>query len=301
MKALVHDPGAPAGLRMATVAEPEPAADEALIAVHAISLNFGELNALGRRTLPGAVPGWDAAGFVVRPAADGSGPPAGARVVAFDWSAGWAERRAAPTADTAVVPDEVDLGAAAALPVAGVTALQALRGLGPVVGRRVLVTGASGGVGRFAVQLAARAGAEVVASVGSEARGAGLDRLGAAHVIVGLERLPAPIHGILDGVGGPQLAEAIRHLALDGVVQWYGLASRAQMELGAAERIAHWRLEMMMMRTPLGDDLRYLVSLLATGQLDPQIGWRGSWDRASEAAQALMARQVAGKAVLDVT
>nr|WP_051574271.1 zinc-binding dehydrogenase [Mycobacterium sp. URHB0044] len=59
----------------------------------------------------------------------------------------------------AVLPDAVEFADAVALPVAGVTALQALGALGPVVGRRVLITGASGGVGRFTVQLAARAGA----------------------------------------------------------------------------------------------------------------------------------------------
>jgi NADPH:quinone reductase-like Zn-dependent oxidoreductase len=93
--------------------------------------------------------------------------------VAFNWSDGWAQRRAASTDNIAVLPDSVEFHAAAALPVAGVTALQALRALGPVVGRRVLITGASGGVGRFAVQLAARAGAHVIAAVGSAARGAG--------------------------------------------------------------------------------------------------------------------------------
>ncbi|HET6259246.1 MAG TPA: hypothetical protein VFE39_11400 [Pseudonocardia sp.] len=73
-----------------------------------------------------------------------------------------------------MVPDEVDLGAAAAVPVAGVTALRALRRLGFLTGRRVLITGASGGVGGYAVQLAASAGAHVIASVGSAARGEGL-------------------------------------------------------------------------------------------------------------------------------
>ena len=86
---------------------------------------------------------------------------------AGDWAGGWTERRAVATADLAIVPDEVDLGAASVVTVAGVTPLQALRALGSVAGRRVLITGASGGVGRIAVQVAAHAGAEVVASVRS--------------------------------------------------------------------------------------------------------------------------------------
>jgi NADPH:quinone reductase-like Zn-dependent oxidoreductase len=50
----------------------------------------------------------------------------------------------------------------------------------------------------------------------------------------------------------------------------------------------------------LGDDLAYLIGLLAQGEIDPQIGWRGGWDRAADAAEALLSRRVAGKAVLDV-
>lgn len=87
-----------------------------------------------------------------------------------------------------MLPDDVDFGSAAALPVAAVTALRAVRALGPVVGRRILITGASGGVGRFAVQLAALAGAHVVAVVGSPERGTGLPELVDAEVVVGVGR-----------------------------------------------------------------------------------------------------------------
>src|SRR5215472_2069925 len=211
MRALCYDPDAPAGLRLAETAEPVPGANEALVAIRAIALNVGEVTGLAERKQPGDVLGWDAAGVVVQPAADGSGPPAGAGVSTFGWARGWAELRAVPTAELAVVPAGVDLGAASTLPAAGVTALQALRALGSVLGRRVLVTGASGGVGRFAVQLAALAGAEVAASVSSPARASGLAGLGAAEIVVGLENLSAPVYGIYT-VGGPQLAEAFLHL-----------------------------------------------------------------------------------------
>lgn len=56
-----------------------------------------------------------------------------------------------------------------------------------------------------------------------------------------------------------------------------------------------------MFRTPVGADLSYLVKLLAAGKLDPQIGWRGPWNRAAEAARALLAREFTGRAVLDVS
>jgi NADPH:quinone reductase len=59
-------------------------------------------------------------------------------------------------------------------------------------------------------------------------------------------------------------------------------------------------IEAFTMGDHLADDLGYLVNLLSADQLDPQIGWRGSWERVGEAADALVGRQVAGKAVLDV-
>ena len=61
-----------------------------------------------------------------------------------------------------------------------------------------------------------------------------------------------------------------------------------------------WRLEHFGVRTPFGADLGYLVHLLERDELDPQIGWRGPWERAAEAAEALLSREVRGKAVLDI-
>ncbi|WP_026218956.1 zinc-binding dehydrogenase [Embleya scabrispora] len=84
------------------------------------------------------------------------------------------------------------------------------------VGRRVLITGAAGGVGRMAVQLAARAGARVIASVGTPERGAGLVELGAAEVVVGLDGVDEPLDVVLDNVGGPQLVAVWRLLAPGG-------------------------------------------------------------------------------------
>jgi NADPH:quinone reductase-like Zn-dependent oxidoreductase len=297
MRAVVYDPQAPANLRLADVDEPVAAASEALIEVRATALNFGEVHFIDRMRKPGEVPGWDAAGVVVQAAADGSGPPVGSRVVGFNGAGGWAQRRAVPTENLALLPDSVDFGPAAALPVAGVTALQALRRLGPVVGRRVLVTGASGGVGRFAVQLAARAGAHVIAAVGSQPRGAGLKELGAAEVVVGLADLTERVFGVLDNVGGQLLVDD------GGSAQSIGMASNQPTTIDfEAERQfgAQKRLEPFTVRAPFGPDLAYLVELLAVGEVDPQIGLRTSWEDVSDAAEALLGRRVAGKAVLDV-
>ncbi|MFC9977977.1 zinc-binding dehydrogenase [Spirillospora sp. NPDC127200] len=302
MRALLYD-SASQGLHLGTAPDPRPGPSQALIQVTAVSLNFGEVAFRSADTPPDHVAGWDAAGRVVQAAADGSGPPVGTRVVSFAWNGAWAELRAAETGDLAVVPEETDLGATSALPVAGVTALQALRRLGPVFGRRVLVTGASGGVGRLAVQLAAMAGAHVVASVGSPARAEGLRELGAAEVTVGVEGLSAPVYGVLDNVGGDLLAEAFGRLEHDGVVQAIGMASRKPTLIDFEEartRSRRGRIENFNVSAPFGPDLEHLVRLLGAGRLDPQIGWRGPWDRAAEAAEALLARRVLGKVVLDL-
>ena len=302
MRALLFDPDGSPRLRLGEVPEPLPTESEMMIEVAAISLNFGELAFGHPHGATASVPGWDAAGTVIKVAANGSGPPVGTRVVTFGWDGGWAELRTVETANVAVVPDSVELGTVSALPVAGVSALQALRRLGPVIGRRVLVTGASGGVGRYAVQLATLAGAHVIASVGSPARTAGLSELGAAEVVVGLEGVSAPVFGVLDNVGGAQLADALALLEPGGVVQWIGRAScmPLTLEVDDVERHPPWRLERFSVAAPFGTDLAYLVGLLECGALDPQIGWRGEWSRASEAVDALLTRGVMGKAVLDV-
>jgi NADPH2:quinone reductase len=303
MRALVHDPDAPHGLRLGEAPDPVPGPSELLVQVGATSLNFGEVAFLRERVEAGAVAGWDAAGTVVAAAADGSGPPVGARVATFGWAGAWAEQRAVDTREVAVLPDAVDFGAAAALPVAGVTALRALRRLGSVVGRRVLITGAAGGVGRFAVQLAARAGAHVIAVVGSPGRGEGLVGLGASEVVVGLGDVAEPVHAALDNVGGQLLADVLALLRPAGCVLSVGMASLEPTTIDFEQtrlRATGARIEAFGVGDCFSADLAYLVSLLGAGALDPQIGWRGSWDRAGEAAAALMGRRVRGKAVLEV-
>ncbi len=303
MRAIVNDPAAPHGLRLGEVPSPRPGPDQVLVRVAAASLNFADVAYLDRGAA-GTVPGFDAAGVVVAGTADGSGPPPGTRVVTFDWTGAWAEQRAVDVAELAAVPDGVDLAAAAALPVAGVTALRALRTLGPLGGRRILVTGASGGVGGFAVQLAARAGAHVIASVGRPERGAGLDALGAAEVVVGLDGVDAGVHGALDNVGGATLAGAFALLAPGATVASVGMASREPTTIDfeqARLRGGGTRIETFDIGPGFGPDLEILVALVAAGELDPLVDWRGPWEKIGEAAGALLGRTVRGKAVLEMT
>ena len=125
---------------------------------------------------------------------------------------------AIPSHRAAALPDSVSFTEAAPLPVAGLTALRALRTGGPLLGSRVLVTGASGGVGTFAVQLARIAGAVVTAQVSGPARSAAVSALGASEVITEIGAEAGPFQLVLDGVGGQVLTAAVRRLARGGVV-----------------------------------------------------------------------------------
>ena len=158
MLALVNTPNGSAPVELRDLPEPEPAANEALVEVRAFSLNRGELRLMQTRP-EGWRPGQDISGVVLRAAANGLGPPAGSRVVALTDNAGWAQRATVPAHRMAALPDNVRFEEAAALPVAGLTALRTLRFGAPLLGKRVLVTGAAGGVGHLAVQIAARSGA----------------------------------------------------------------------------------------------------------------------------------------------
>ena len=300
MRALIADPSAPFALRPVTVPEPVPGPDQVLVAVHHASLNHGDLNdARSGRVPPGGVLGSDVAGVVELPAA-GGGPPRGTRVVALARGA-FAEYSAVGLGALAEVPPSVDLASAAALPVAGVAALLALRAAGVAAGKRVLVTGASGGVGRFAVQLAAQAGARVIASVGSAARGEGLAEAGADQIVVGLDGIDQPVDVVLDNVGGPTLVAAWKLLAPDGSLQSIGWSSDEPAVFPPYSTIGPPKsLSSFLIEGDAGGALATLLDLLAAGDLSVEIGWRGPLERAAEAAGALLARRVRGKAVFDV-
>ncbi|MET7936293.1 zinc-binding dehydrogenase [Streptomyces sp. NPDC005322] len=301
IRALIADPRAPGAVRFTKIAEPDPGPGEALVEVRHASLNFGELR--HGSWPPGTVLGFDAAGVVVRSAADGSGPPAGTRVAALA-SATWSERAAIAADLLAEVPDAVHLAEAAALPVVGITALRTLRAAGSAPGKRVLITGASGGVGRAAVQLARRDGAYVIASVGSPARGEGLKELGADEVVVGLDPVGGPVDIVLENVGGPHLVAAWKLLTQGGNLQSIGWAAGEQAVFPVNSTLALGTAKTLQSFGDIydtGPDLAFLLRLVARGELSAEVGWRGSWERVAEAAKELFGRRIPGKAVLDIT
>ncbi|MGW1374806.1 zinc-binding dehydrogenase [Streptomyces sp. NPDC002446] len=298
MRALVVDHSAPGRLALGTVADPVPGPDEALVKINAISLNYGELPK-SDDVAEGTVPGWDAAGVVERAAASGRGPKPGDRVITWGWGAGWAELRAVPVDELAVLPDTVDFTTAAALPVAGLTALRALRRAGVRPGQRVAITGASGGVGRFAVQLAHQAGAEVYAFVGSPARGAGLAALGADHVLTRPADLDEPVDVVLDNVGGSLLGELLGRTAPEGTVISIGATSGEPTPIQPYQLILS-RLTLIGIQAGgnTGADLAHLVRLTSEGRLEASVDRVADWEQAGETATALLNREIRGKAVL---
>ena len=302
VRALIVDPSAPAAVRLAEIPDPVPGPGQVLLDVRHVSLNRGDLNdARSGRVPAGAVLGSDAAGVVAQPAADGTGPPTGTRVVALIPGA-FAGRAVADAGALAAVPPSVDLATAAALPVAGVAALRALRAAGAVAGRRVLVTGASGGVGRFAVQLAAHAGAHVIAAVGSAARGEGLAQAGAGEVVTSLAGIDELVDVVIDNVGGPHLVAAWQLLAPGGSLQSVGWASGEPAVFPPYSTIGPPKsLTSFVIEGHVDADLAALLHLVASGSLAVEIGWRGPWEDVTGAAEALRGRRVDGKAVLDVT
>ncbi|HWH94347.1 MAG TPA: zinc-binding dehydrogenase [Baekduia sp.] len=296
----------PPHVAMGEVPDPQPLPFEAVIDVKAFSLNRGEVRRLQTMNA-GEVTGWDVAGVVAEAAADGSGPPAGTRVVGLKFPpGGWAQRAAIPTDVLAALPDDVTLEQAATLPVAGLTALRALEVCGFLLGKRVAVTGASGGVGRFAVQLAHQAGAHVTAVA---RRPEGLAELGADEIINYLAPEGEGFDAILDGVGGPTLGAAIQRVAAGGTVVSYASTVAEPVEYPAralfgespGAKVYGLFLFPELKRTQSArSDLTRLAGLVSDGRLTVDISLTTSWRDAPRAVAALLDGEIRGKAVLTV-
>jgi NADPH2:quinone reductase len=306
MRGFITDPSAPGGLRFAEdLPEREPEANELLLEVRAFSVNRGELASL-QRNPDGWRPGQDVAGVVLAQAADGSGPRKGARVVGIVPRAGWAERVPVETLHAAVLPDAVSFEQAATLPIAGLTALRALRAGGSLLGRRVLVTGATGGVGQFAVQLAVTAGAFVTAHVSGPDREEEARSLGAQQVVWSLEgESLGRFDFVADGVCGSVLKAAVHRLAPGGTAVTYGvLDGPAELSLADFAGASHAKVMGLFHNVPedeKGADLATLARLIAEGRLRPRISLLRDWSETRDVLDALRKRQVRGKAVLTRT
>jgi NADPH:quinone reductase-like Zn-dependent oxidoreductase len=308
MRALVATGNPALPLEMRDVDEPSPAANEVIVEVKNVSINRGELRLVANRA-NGWRPGQDVGGTIVRAAADGSSPPAGTRVVALADQAGWSERVAVPTSRIGSLPDNVSFAQAATLPVAGLTALRALRLGGTLLGRRVLITGATGGVGQIALQLAAHSGAHVTGTTRHPERGSYLLASGDVRLTSDVASLTtqSPFDLILESVGGESLTTSLRLVARDGIVVLFGNSSGQDSTVSFANFAgrAHARLYAFFVYESgepptFGSDLALMAAEVGSGRLDPQVGLEASWRDPLGALEALRQRSIEGKAVLAI-
>lgn len=301
MRALIATGRPDPAVQLTQTTQPVPGPGEALLKVAAFSVNRGEIFKL-EDSAPGARPGKDVAGTVVQ-AAPG-GPAAGQRVAGHPEEGGWAEYAAVPVGSLAAIPDSVTDEQAAALPLAGLTALRLLRTAGHVTGRRILLTGASGGVGHYVTELAANAGAEVTAVTSSAERGERLIGLGAAAVVHDIADAEDRFDLVLESTGGKQLQAAMERLVPRGTLIWFGQASRVPPTVdffagpGSVTIRQFWYYDF---DTPYGQDLAILLRLVAAGRLHPEIGRTADWAATAVTLTDLYERRIRGNAVLTIS
>lgn len=276
IRAIVTSRDQPSGLAIRSVPAPQLASSEALVHVAAVGLNLGEVRGAPQQPA-GKRLGWDFAGTVETPAADGSGPAKGARVCGIVESGAWAEIIAAPTRQLAPLPAEVSFAEAATLPLAGLTGWFAVAKAGPLLQRRVLVTGASHGGGFFAAQLARLAGAEVLDSLEDES---------------------TTLDAIVDSRGGADLAHLMSRLAPGGTVVSYLVSSAPSLDfdlrsfvVGGGRRLLGLEVFYELRHTPASDALGRLAELLAGGQLRTVVGEAASWGELQQVSARLLSKE----------
>jgi NADPH2:quinone reductase len=280
MQAVVSTPGGDRWAELREVPEPEPGPDELLVQVHAAGINRGELMLVQLRE--DFRPGQEIAGVVA------AGPRQGERVVGLaDWH-GWAPYATVPEHRVVPLPDAIEFAAAAALPMAGATALNLIRLGGDLLDRNVLVTGASGGVGVIAVQLARLAGANVTA------------------VSAVTEDAPDGQDVILESVGGASLDQAIAKVAAGGLILVFGNSSKERSTIDFRDFAGRNSARLQAFYSAAyehraADNLRTLLELVGDGRLEVEVGLETPLAEVNDALDAVDERRVRGKAILRVT
>ncbi|MBM7505444.1 NAD(P)-dependent alcohol dehydrogenase [Agromyces aurantiacus] len=320
MKAIVQEGyGGPEVIRVAEVPEPAPGANDVAIRVHAAAVHAGDvrimrgdplmIRAVFGRTGPRKPIGRDVVGTVIATGAGAEGVAVGDRVFVEADQGGFAEVVVVGASYVRPAPANLDDEHAAVIPVSAMTALQGLRLADVKPGDRVLVIGASGGVGTYAVQLAAGLGAEVT-GVASAAKADHVRAAGATHVVdyrtTDVTEQPTRYDAILDLAGDRSLRALRRILAPRGtLVVAAGNGSRVFGPLGRIIAASAQNLFTRQRLRPLaarrnGDDLEELRRLAEAGTLRPVVDRVLPLDRAAEALALLESGAVRGKLALRV-
>ncbi|CTQ14609.1 TPA: zinc-binding dehydrogenase [Serratia marcescens] len=270
-----------------------------LIRVSNISLNRGELDFPWESDKPA---GWDAFGIVIETSTDGQGPKIGERVLTWSFSGAWSQYRVVDRANVAIVPESVSAAVAAALPVAGLTALRSLRSLHLQPGQSLAVTGATGGVGHLLVQLAMHAGIKVSAVVHSQR---GFDWLQASDVkpneVLLAKEYPfeGTFDALIDTVGGDLLAHLLDNVVPNGTVLILGVASGQVASIDTTILVSRG-IDLISYKdySPAGEDLNTLLTLVDEKIIKVYADNIGSWDKVIK--QDFMHLLAPGKVTLNV-
>ena len=306
MKAVFYDVyGGPEVLQYGDQPDPKVGPDSVLVEVRASSVNpvdwkitAGYLDAALPTYFP-VIPGWDLAGVVVKPGASVTEFQAGDEVIGYARMdtvglGTFAERVAAPVRALARKPRNVSWAEAATIPLAGLTAYQTLEAVGATEGDTVLVHNGAGGVGTYAIQIAAARGARVLATASGKNHDF-LRSLGAEPLTYGeglgeriVEAAPEGLDAVVDLVGGDDWKASLPHLKTPGRVA--SVADNTVKEHGG--RYVFVR--------PNPVHLLALTELVEAGRVKPILADTFPLERASDAFRRSMEGHVRGKLAITV-
>jgi NADPH:quinone reductase-like Zn-dependent oxidoreductase len=294
---LLSETGGPDVLRIEELPTPEPADGQVLIRVRAASINpidWKIRRGLSPKELP-AVLGNDISGTIERSRADGFAE--GEDVFGFAPGGGYAEFAVSPVAAIAKKPAGVSHDQAAGIPVAGLTAWQALFDRGGLQsGQTLLVAGAAGGVGHFAVQFGKHARARVIGTGSARNRDFVLSLGADEYVDYASEDVAEVVSGadvVFDTVGGETTKTLVPSVREGGVI--VGIAG-APPEAEAAERGA--RAELLIM-SPSAEQLAKIAELVASGEVKVEIAGTFSLSQVAQAHELSEAGHTRGKLILE--
>ena len=304
--------GGPEVLQLVDIEKPIAGENEVLIRVGAAGINYADTHQtedsyLAPQQLP-LIPGAEVVGF----------DPEGKRVVALVPGGGYAEFVAAPRPLTFEIPDGVSDGAALATILQGTTAWHILHTCAHIQsGESVVIHAAAGGVGSYAVQLAQRLGARVIATVSSKEKAEVVRSLGVEKIVIAYGSHLAEqilemnsgkkVNVVLEMVGGSTFTESLSALAPFGRLVTYGMASRTQPEpLHAGSLMAHshavigfWLAHCMSRPgTLLAPVVHELFEMIARREITPVVGEHWPLESAMTAHQQMRSRSTVGKTYL---
>ncbi|WP_047986418.1 NAD(P)-dependent alcohol dehydrogenase [Ornithinibacillus californiensis] len=322
MKAIVSNKyGGPESLELQDVTMPVPKPDQVLIKVHAASVNYGNIVLLrgkpyiarlvfGIRKPKFRIPGGDIAGTVEAVGEKVTQFQVGDEVYGDLSSSGWgafAEFVAAPEKAIAHKPSNLSFEEAAAVPMAGVTALQAVRDKGKIEkGQKVLIHGASGGVGTFALQISKNFGADVTAVVSS--RNVEITYgLGADNVLdYKKERITesGQLYDRIIGINGSESISTYKHILTSNGICVYVGGSISQMYesmlFGPLVSITGKKKFMNFMHQQKQEDLVLLKELIEADSVKPVIDRRYTLDEVPQAIKYFEEGHSRGKVVISI-